>query len=553
MAKVIPPQIRFLQAARVRSNDVYLSQPYQGNWNDYTWEETKKQVMSMAAYLQEKGLKPGDKVAIISKNCAHWIMSDLAIMMAGCVSVPLYPTISADIIEYVLQHSEAKVAFVGKLDDWGSQKSGVPSDIHTISFPFWKEDCEAHWDDIVQATSPLEHAVEVQPDDWMTIIYTSGTTGLPKGVIHSYSTLPFAVANGIAVLDRLQIGKERYFSYLPLAHIAERMLVEMGSLYTEGRIYFTESLDTFAGDLKMVQPTVFLAVPRIWTKFQLGILEKMPQERLNLLLSIPIVKNIIKKKIKENLGLSKARYILSGAAPFPVSTNLWFEKLGIEIGEAYAMTENSAYSHITRPDARKPGYVGQLLPHVKARIAENGELQTKSQANMVGYYKEPEMTQEVITEDGYLRTGDEGVIDSDGFLKITGRIKDIFKTDKGKYVAPTPIETDLSKNTMIEQVCVVGANLPQTMALIVLSEEAQSLDYKAVEKSILGTVKSVNKNIDRHEQMTKVVIMREAWTTENNLLTPTLKVKRNVLEKKYEDQYLDWYNHENPVVWLKAN
>ncbi len=550
MAKVIPPQTRFLQATRSRSKEIFLSQPYQRNWHDYTWLETKEQIMSMAAYLQSLGLQPGDKVAIISKNCAHWIMSDLAIMMAGCVSVPLYPTISAEIIEYVITHSEAKAAFVGKLDDWKNQKSGMPSDVHTISFPFWTEACDISWNQAVKQSTPLSEPVERKPDDWMTIIYTSGTTGLPKGVIHSYHTLPYAVANGLEALDRIKVGREIYFSYLPLAHIAERMLVEMGSLYSEGRVYFTESLDTFAEDLQKVQPTVFLAVPRIWTKFQMGILEKMPQKRLNLLLSIPFVSNIIKKKIKQSLGLSRTRYILSGAAPFPVSTNLWFEKLGIEIGEAYAMTENSAYSHITRPDARRPGYVGQLFPRVKARISDEGELQTKSEANMVGYYKDPVKTAEVITEDGYMRTGDVGEITPDGFLKITGRIKDIFKTDKGKYVAPAPIETALSKNTMIEQVCLVGSNLPQTMALIVLSEEAKTLDQKAVADSLLKTMKQVNEKIDKHEKMKKIILIREDWTVENNLLTPTLKIKRNLLEKKYSEFYQEWYNEKEAAVWV---
>lgn len=550
MVKVIPPNIRFLQAAEHRPNDIFLSQPFQREWHDYTWLEAKSQIMSMAAYLKGLDLEPGSRVAIISKNCAHWIMCDLAIMMAGYVSVPLYPTVSADIIKYVLEHSESKAAFIGKLDDWQQQKSGLPTHVHTISFPFWTEDCDASWDEIVEKTQPLEQAAERKSDDWMTIIYTSGTTGLPKGVIHSFHTLPYAITSGLGALNELEIGKEKYFSYLPLAHIAERMLVQMGSIYTEGHIYFTESLDTFASDLQYVQPTVFLAVPRIWTKFQMGILEKMPQKKLNLLLAIPLISSLVKNKIKNSLGLGQAKYILSGAAPFPIATNLWFEKLGIEIGEAYAMTENSAYSHITLPGARRPGYVGQLFPNVLARISDEGELQTKSEANMIGYYKDPEKTAEFFTADGFIKTGDEGEITSDGFLKITGRIKDIFKTDKGKYVAPTPIEVALSKNTMIEQVCLVGANLPQTIALIVLSEEAASLNKKEVEKSLMNTISIVNKKLENHERIKKAIIMSEDWTVENSLLTPTLKVKRNVIEKKYQDDYQDWYNKDENVIWV---
>ncbi len=545
--QVISPLEKLYHFEQSKSKEIFLRQAYQGGWIDYSWQDVCTQVRKMASYLQSLNLPPQSKIAIISKNCVHWIMSDLAIMMSGHISVPLYPTIPADLIRYVLEHSEAKVAFVGKLDAWEKQKSGVPDGVHCISYPLWTEPGYNFWDDIMAKTKPLQGNHIPPPKDIITIIYTSGTTGLPKGVVHNYHAFSYAATHALGILKDLS-DNERFFSYLPLSHIAERMLVEMGGLYTGATISFAETLETFPTNLKDTQPTVFLAVPRIWTKFQLGILSKMPEKRLHLLLKIPFVNQLIKNKIKEGLGLGKSKYVLTGAAPMPVAAMKWFEMLDIRICEAYAMTENCAYSHLTRLENRRPGYVGQLLPNVQIRLSEEGEILTKSDCNMLGYFKEEEKTKESFTEDGFLRTGDQGEIDKDGFLKITGRVKDIFKTDKGKYVAPAPIELELSKNTHIEQVCVIGANLPQTMALIVLSADAKNIDKEEVKQGLIDTMKDVNSRLDKHEKMKKMVIMNEEWTVDNNLLTPTLKVKRNVLEKKFEENYQKWYSAQGEII-----
>lgn len=526
----------------------FLRQPYSGEWIHYSWEKASDEIRRMAAYLRSLNLPPQSKIAIISKNCAHWIMSDLAIMMAGHVSVPLYPTIPADLIRYCLEHCEAKVAFIGKLDDWSKQRSGLPDDVKGISYPLWTEEGYENWNDIIAKTEPFKENYNPDGSNVGTIIYTSGTTGLPKGVVHSIHAFSYAACWALTQLDDLD-GNERFFSYLPLSHIAERMLVEMGGLYCGATISFAESLDSFPANLKDTKPTVFLAVPRIWTKFQMGILSKMPQSRLDLLLKIPIINGVIKKKIKEGLGLDQAKYLLTGAAPMPVATMNWFDKIDFVICEAYAMTENCAYSHLTRKNNRKPGSVGTPMPNCEVRLSEEGEIQVKSECTMLEYYKEPEKTKEAITEDGFLCTGDEGKIDEKGFLKITGRVKDIFKTDKGKYVAPAPIELELSKNTYIEQVCVVGANLPQTMALIVLSADGKNEDKETINKSLEETMHEINQVLDKHEKIKKMVVMQEEWTVDNNLLTPTMKVKRNILEKAKTPHYEKWYADINTVVW----
>ena len=395
--------------------------------------------------------------------------------------------------------------------------------------------------------APISRDVHRDPEELATIIYTSGTTGMPKGVMHKFYNFGWAAEKAMAELG-LQPHTQRFFSYLPLCHIAERLLVEMGSIYTGSQVSFAESLDTFAANLAESKPTVFLGVPRIWTKFQQGILGKMPQKKLDLFLKIPILNGIVKKKIQSGLGLQEAQTVFTGAAPTPDSLIHWFAKLGINIQEAYAMTENCCYSHVTRNDAIKVGYVGQPLPECQVKLSDVKEIMIKHEAIMDGYYKEPEMTKETIT-DGWLHTGDEGQIDPQGFLKITGRVKDLFKTSKGKYVAPSPIEMRISENSDIEQVCVVGDGIPQPIALVVTSESAEGKSKNEIEDSVIKTLERVNPELDHHEQVRMAVIVNEAWTVENELLTPTMKIKRNPIEKIYRDRYEGRYNSGEKVVF----
>ncbi len=526
-------------------NKLYMRQPINGEWHHWTWSETAAQVRKMAAYLKSLDIPANSKIATLSKNCAHWIISDLAIMMAGHVSVPLYPNLKAESITQILEHSEAKLLFVGKLDDFKSMRPGVPKEMPCITFPFYSEEGYPVWDDLVKNVEPMTENVVREPNELATIIYTSGTTGMPKGVMHKFYNFSFATSNAVPLLGLAT--EERFFSYLPLCHIAERLLVEMGSLYSGGMVSFAESLDTFAQNLADTKPTAFLGVPRIWTKFQQGILGKLPQKKINVLLSIPLVSSLIKKKIKSGLGLQEARNIFTGAAPTPVSTLKWFERLGIPIQEAYAMTENCCYSHVTLNDGIKFGSVGKALPHCEVKLSEENEILIKHVALMDGYYKEDRQTQETI-KDGWLHTGDEGHIDSEGYLKITGRVKDLFKTSKAKYVAPAPIEMKLSANKNIEQVCVVGTGLPQPIALITLSEYGKSRPLEDVYGSLETTLNIVNPKFESHERLKKIVVLDKEWTIENNLLTPSMKIKRNEVERLYKGKYATWYEKEGCIV-----
>ena len=527
---------------------ILFKQPINGEWRTFTWKQAATEVRKMAAVLQSYNFPPQSKIGLVSKNCAHWIMADLAIMMAGHISVPIYPNVGADTLNYVLTHSEAKLLFVGKLDDWNFMKAGVPQGVECISFPWYgpKQNGFKYWEEVTAGITPVPGQPDRALSDVMTIIYTSGTTGNPKGVVHSFKNFAYSINVGKAYFG-LNYGEDRLFSYLPLSHIAERLLIEMAGLYVNAEIWFAESLDLFVTNLAEAQPTIFLAVPRIWTKFQMGILAKLPQSRLSLLLSIPIINNIIRNKVKAGLGLAKCKHYLTGAAPIPASLVQWWEKLGVEIEEVYGMTENCAVSHCNKKPQFKVGTQGKPFPGTEVKFSDAGEILVKVESNMLEYYKEPEMTAQTL-KDGWLYTGDKGETDADGFLRITGRVKEIFKTDKGKYVAPAPIEMKLSKNLHIEQLCVVGASLPQPMVLVVLSADAKGKEISEVKESLEETLKIVNEKLEKHERLHKLVIVKEDWTIENSLLTPSLKIKRDPIEKKYSLHYEKWYAADGYVV-----
>ena len=541
------PLAAFLHYESTTPDNLYLKQLLPGETKTYTYAQSGDEIRRMATALRSYGLEAGDKVAVISKNCAHWIMSDIAIAMAGCVSVPLYPTLGADSIQHILEHSESKVVILGKLDDYESQKPGIPANIQKIGVGLYDLKDGDQWEDLIEKHSPMQEPAEQKHENLLTIMYTSGTTGLPKGVMHTVGNFAY-MGNMILSMYDLPKGAQ-FFSYLPLSHVAERLGIGLNSLYRGATVTFPQSLDTFADDLSATQPHLFFAVPRIWSKFQEKILMKLPQKKLDTLLKIPIIKNVIKKKLKTALGLSRAEYIYSGAAPIAVSLQEWFMKIDVNILQGYGMTEDGLHSHFCFPEDNRFGTVGKLLPEAESKFTPEGELLLKSKAVMTGYYKMPDKTAECFTEDGFLRTGDLAEYDHEGHLMITGRAKDLFKTDKGKYIAPTPIELELMKNPDIEQVCVVGVGIPQPIALIVTSEDAKNKSNELLATSIADTIAVVNPTLEKHEKLEKAVVMKEDWTVDNNLLTPTMKVKRNQVEKIHMPFYPEWFGKSEQVIF----
>ncbi len=529
---------------------IFLRQPIQGVWNDYSFKKTGDEVRKVAGYLKSLSMPEGSKIAILSKNCAHWIIADIAIWMAGFVSVPLYPTLTAGTIRQILDHSEAKAIFLGKLDNYDAQKQGINDILHKISFEFYGPEEGKPWNEILENSAPVHDDVVRDGNDLATISYTSGTTGIPKGVMFTFFAIGYSTDLAFsAIYKEFDLPQQpRMFSYLPLSHIAERMIVEAGGIYNGAMVSFVESLDSFARNLSETQPDIFFGVPRIWARFHEKLLEKIPQRRLSLMLRIPLFNSLLKKKIKRNLGLSRSLVNVSAAAPISASLLHWYRTLDIVIYEFYGMTENSGVSHanLTR---KKIGTVGPPWPEVEVRLSDAGEILTRHKGMMTGYYKEPKLTAEMFTPDGFLKTGDKGSIDEEGFLTITGRIKDLFKTDKGKYVAPGPIESKLMANADIEQVCVVGMGIPQPIALIVLSVAGKIKSKEGIIQSLGELIQQVNEALESYEKLETAVVMKATWTVENGLMTPTLKVKRNEVEKIHLPRYPQWYHEKGLVVW----
>jgi long-subunit acyl-CoA synthetase (AMP-forming) len=542
-----------------RTNEVYLTQPI-GNEKviDYTWGQTLDQARRMATHLKSLNLEPGARIAILSKNCAHFFMAELAIWMAGGTTVAIFPTEGADTVKYVLEHSGASLLFVGKLDTWDKQLPGVPADMPRIAFPLAPKTDYDTWDAIVSRTTPIAGRVSRLPADLAMIIYTSGSTGQPKGVMHSFERIT-AATRGIDARMAETLGQgstNRMLSYLPLAHVFERAFVESFSfLNGKCHIFFAETLDTFVKDLNRAKPTLFISVPRLWLKFQQGVSAKMPPAKLNLLLSIPILNKIIAKKVLTGLGLDQVKLAGSGSAPLPPALIHWYRRLGLNLVEGYAMSEDFAYSHTMTETQNEIGYVGVPYDGVEVRISEQGEILIKSPGQMVGYYKRSDLDAEVFTADGFFCTGDQGERLPDGQLKITGRLKELFKTGKGKYVAPAPIENKLNAHPMIESSMVSGVGQSASYALVVLAEgvrpKLSDPAFKAeVTEQMTALLKETNQSLADYEQMKMLVIAKEPWSIDNGCLTPTMKIKRNKIEALVEPDVDKWYANKGAVLWV---
>lgn len=542
------PLLQFLKWEKDCPNDLFLRQPFNGEWRNWTFQQAGEEIRKIAAGLKRLNLPVRSNVSLLSKNCAHWVMADLAIMMAGYISVPLYATLTAPSIKQILEHSGAKAIIIGKLDNFKAQQEGIPGGILRIGIETYGINETYSWEKMIVSEKPLAEAADWDRDELLTIMYTSGTTGKPKGVMHSAGN--FDNVLNVAKTDLKIPMRPRLFSYLPMSHIAERMGIEMIGIYQGGVFSFAETLESFPLNLADTQPDLFFAVPRIWAKFREKISDKLPPPKLNRLLSIPILNNIIRKSIKKKLGLSRATHIYSGAAPISAEMQEWFQKIGITIFQAIGMTEDCVYSHFNRHGANRFGTVGQALTGAIVKFADDGEMRIKNPSLMKGYYKEPELTAASFDEDGFLKTGDKAERDKDGFVRIVGRVKDQFKTDKGKYVSPGPIEMLLLANQDIEQCCVVGMGIPQPIALVVLSAAGKAKSKEEIVKSLTDSLNQVNPKLESYEKLEKAVIMKGEWTIENGLLTPTLKVKRNEVEKIHIPKYPTWY-HTQPgvVVW----
>jgi len=541
-----------------RARQVFLTQPVGGGQViDFTWAQMMDQARRMARHLQERGLQPGDRVAMLSRNCAHFFMAELAIWMAGGTTVAIFPTETAETVRYVLEHSGASLLFVGKLDTWPQQESGVPGDLPRIALPLAPTNPFDQWDDIVARTGPLAGRIRRAPEDLAMIIYTSGSTGQPKGVMLPFGAISAATAGAVSYMKAIYggEGETRLISYLPLAHSFERAWVLAASLYDGSpHIFFAEGVDTFLADLRRARPTTFISVPRLWLKFQQGVFAKVPPARLDRLLGIPIVGKLVARKILRGLGLDAVRHAASGSAPIPAGLIQWYRKLGLNLFEGYGMTEDFAYSHSSTRDRNAPGFVGVPLPGVQVKLADDGEILIRSPGQFSGYYKRPDLNAEAFTDDGFFRTGDQGERDASGLLKVTGRVKEIFKTSKGEYVAPAPIENLLNAHPMVELSLVSGSGQSAAYALVVLAEELRPrLKDRAVRSQVQADLArlldDVNRKLAVHERLRMIVVANEPWSIENGFLTPTMKIRRHRIESAVVHAVENWYATGATVHW----
>lgn len=534
-----------------------LRQPFGNKWEEYTWGEVGEMARKLASGLKSLGLRDNAHIGIYSKNCREWVISDLAIVMAGYISVPFFPSLNGDELSHLLDFGDVDALFIGKIETWDKIKDILPEKLPIIKYPQY-DGCSIvskgeEWDEFINSHKPIEDPHKPNLSELWTIIFTSGTTGNSKGVMLKYRSID-GIKSVLSEPDNpLGIrhdGNNNFVSYLPLNHIFERVVVEWVCFTYGGSISFVESIDTFGKNLKEIQPHVFAGAPRVWTKLQLGILSKFPQKRLDFLLSIPLLSSILKKLIRKGLGFSRIRQTVSGAAPIQVSLIEWFRKIGIYITNGYGMTENCVIcTAVDGQNIEKTGSVGITHKGIDLKIdEETGEILTKGPVIMSGYYKNKDMSDRTL-RNGWLHTGDKGYLDSDGYLYITGRVTDSFKTSKGKFIEPVLLEELLGDINEIEESCVVGRGIAQPLCLIQLSDIGKSISRDKLSNILLERMNSINAKLMNYQKLSTFIIVKDEWTQENGIIGPTQKLKRGEIEDVYSNKYLKWHESDEKIIF----
>lgn len=534
---------------------VFLRQAQGDGFVDITYLRAHDEAQRIAAALAARGVGHGDRVAILSKNCWHWIVADLAILSLGAVSVPYYPTLSADALREVIALSDLKAIFIGKLDNYKAQAAGVPAQLLKIAFPPYgtqpeQQDC-LRWNALIAQHQPLAQPHQPKPEEPFTIIFTSGTTGTPKGVVLTYAA-PYQLAvleSSQPVYGIFQGHAARLLSYLPLNHVAERFVTEITGILAGSQIYFAESIDSFARNLRATRPTLFFAVPRIWTKLHEGIVGKLPERVLQRILGLPLLGAAFARVLRKQLGLNEARLVLSSAAPLSSDLHAFFGRLGIHIQEVYGMSEVGGAATLSERGMPHAG-VGRPLPTVEIRIDDSTqEILMRTPWMMTEYFRDPERTATVL-RDGFVHSGDTGRFDAQGNLHVIGRVNDTFKTSKGKFVVPAPLELAIGSWPAVDQVLVTGRGLAQPIALICLSEHGLHAERATLEAELTHALAALNQATAPHERIARIVVVHDPFSLENGMLTPTLKVRRHSVEARYAASFETWAEQPKPVIWV---
>jgi long-chain acyl-CoA synthetase len=569
-----------------------------GRWQVITWAEYGRTVECLAAGLAGLGVSPGDRVGILSGNQHRWHEADMAVLSLGAVTVPVYPTSASSQVAYVLGHSKSSVCFVENRDQLAKvllRRAELPRLRHVVVFEPAGEGLDdafvLDFDELVSIGADVlardpdavaERASATRPDSLATVVYTSGTTGPPKGAMITHANLMATLRSLTAVID---IGPDdRFLSFLPLSHVAERVVSHFGQVASGGETTFARSLATVAEDLRACRPTIFFAVPRVWQKFQEGILERLsgaPRpvrllfERYLALglgrvaadqegapwsvvdrLRYELLDRTLGARLRSELGLDRARICVSGAAPIHPDIIRWFHAIGLPVAEVYGQTEDCGPTSLNRPGRIRIGTVGEPLPGVEVRIADDGEILVRGGNVCAGYLDDERATRELIDAEGWMHSGDLGSLTPDGYLVITGRKKDLIITASGKNISPQELETALEAEPLVSHAVVIGEGRPYLTALFTLDAEELArwatargkivapealADDPDVHEAIAAAVERVNASHARVEQIKHWRILPRDFTVTAGELTPTLKVKRAVVAERYRDAIEELY------------
>lgn len=565
---------------------IALAKKENGQWRNYSIQEYVETTNIISYALIKLGIQKNDKVAIISSNRPEWNIMDMAIQQVGAVTVPIYPTISKEDYRVVINNSEAKFVMVEGLcvlNKIEEIKNDIPS--LKMIYTFVKRGDYPIWNDLFnlgrenQDVEELERRkADVKPTDCATILYTSGTTGTPKGVMLSHANILGQIEN---LRQTPSPTSTRALSFLPICHAYERTLVYLYQ-YLGMSVYYAESVATIANDMKEVHPTMMTCVPRLLEKIYLKVRQSGQNQKglsknifywaMNLAeqytvdgrswfynQKLKLADKLVYSKIREKLGADCFDIIVSGAASIQPNISAFFSAIKMPVYEGYGMTECSPVicTSSNVPHGREAGFVGPALPGVEVKIAENGEIICRGHNVMMGYYKQPELTAEVIDKDGWFHTGDLGSVNEYGNFKITGRMKNLFKTSLGKYINPDMIETKFTESGFFENVVVLGENEKFAAALIVpdfsflkdwcikheikFTQNEEMINLKDVKDRLTKEVQKINGFFGDTEKVKRFKFIADEWSTANGILTPTLKVKRSVILDRYKDVIAKMY------------
>lgn len=541
-AAPVPEELDLLgqlfRRARETPTRPWLHQTVAGDRQAWTWGEAADEIARMASALRALGFPAGSRICISGRNTAHWVMADLAILLAGHVPVGLYPRQSADNTRYVIEHAQACAVFLGPAQDAAVTASAVPEGVLTIGFPY--PDVPAtrmQWSAMIAGQSPMQREQAPPADTLALLLYTSGTSGRPKGVMLTYANLAFTARHALEHVFRPD-GTQRLLSYLPLAHAQERLTCESLSLLVGADIHFLEKIEALGATLAEVQPTFFTAGPPVYARMQAAILQRMPQSRLTKLLALPIVGGLLRRKLRTRLGLRDARLCIVGGAPMASATFEWFAALGIDVRQGYGSTENCGYVSCNLPGAARIGSVGRPLPGAEVRIADDGEIQCRHAGTMAGYFRDPVRSREAMTDDGFFRTGDAGHFDADGFLHVDGRLGDRIVLADGTVFAPNAIEAAFS-HPWIEHACVVGQGLVRPVIVLAPSMVGRQVAADDFDAVVARAFAAIDPGIPDAHRPACALLAGEAWLPDNGFVTPTMKLRRATVEAEYGERAID--------------